>query len=224
MSRITRVTPALLWHYTVGGHWFQIEASGYIDVARDLVPVGERPAAWFSANQEWEPTIRRGLMQADGTPVPWAEGKPAVMTKEEMHRTMRGLWRIGVRPDVAPVDWDTFCRTSGIDALMALALVQAGQELGADPADWFCSFHRVPAGEWQRVEFWFMNRWNPVAGYGDVTPHTLTAEIEARSDVRDARAGRGKAWRPTTPQYPHSGRPHRGRPDRLEDRYPEDFQ
>jgi hypothetical protein len=105
--------PAILWHYTVGRFLPLIVQDGIIKADTGMVPKGERPAVWFSANQTWEETANKMHMTPFG---------PTFGTRETTHKLAGGLVRIGVHPDTAPYGWSAFVRLSGIKIGMARGL------------------------------------------------------------------------------------------------------
>jgi len=168
-------TPPDRWHYTVGVKWELIEKSGVIKQATSGIPKGERPAVWFSTRQDWEPTATKGaLPKAVFDQVDPKTGEAIIDMKklarheltqysfEEMRRELKGMYRIGVTGTAAPHSWSDFVQLSGVDRVIAAALVSTAKERGADPEDWWCSFDPVPKSEWRSVEILFQGKWEPV--------------------------------------------------------------
>jgi hypothetical protein len=114
---------------------------------------GEKPAVWFSSNEQWEPTANMPLRRADGT--------TTASTKDATHLLGGGLARIGVVPEAAPHDWEAYKRLSGVTAKRAREIYKAGVAQGARPAEWFASFEPVPRSKWLGIEVWDGQKWGP---------------------------------------------------------------
>lgn len=142
------------WHYTTGDKFAQIVESGEIRPAKRGVPKGERPAVWFSINQEWEPTANKLSLKPDGTLVS--------LTKHQTFELANGLARIGVASETAPHDWAEFKQLSRVRSDMARSLYQAALQQGSKPSWWFVSFDSVPRSKWIAVEIWGGSRWERV--------------------------------------------------------------
>ena len=136
----------LIWHYTAVHRIADILRCGYVDVARLHVVPPEKPLAWFSADQDWERTVRKlaplGSMQ-------------------EMLRVGIKLYRIGVLPEAAPLNWTAIRKQSGMSGKTVHLLLQNAKRWGANPWDWYGSFSPVPESQWQAVEI-FKNGWEKV--------------------------------------------------------------
>ena len=150
MKTMTRGKPEVLWHYTKGMCMPSILREGQIRVASGQCEPNERPAVWFSANQVWEPTVYM---------IGFVNGRQQIITRDEMCDLVGGLFRIGVRPDVAPHNWDDFRRLSGVSAGMASHLKKVGYEVGARISEWFVTFDPVPSEKWVAVESWNGRAW-----------------------------------------------------------------
>jgi hypothetical protein len=134
------------WHYTIWHERMEsIIRSGQVRPAADGVPFGEAPAVWFSANSVWEPTSDK------------VAGMNGSMT--ENAKTGGGLFRIEVAPKVAPYDWSSFRRVSGIDLHVAHRMEIAALRVGSNPADWYVSFRPVLRSDWLAVEHWDGQQW-----------------------------------------------------------------
>lgn len=150
----------IVWHYTVEEKWRQIRASGVIDVARGKVHARERPAAWFSARADYEPTAVKVLLDQH-------TGRRVTLTIEQTERLAGPLVRIGVdRARSAPHDWIAFQALSGCPRAEVRRLDGRARVMGGDPAEWYVSFAPVPASEWLHVEARDPNtkRWHPMTG------------------------------------------------------------
>ena len=145
----------LLWHYTAEHRIGDILRCGYVDVARLHILPPERAIAWFSTDQYWERTVRKAE--------PYG-------SMEEMLRAEVKLYRIGVLPEAAPLNWTAIRKQSGMSAQIANRLAAAARKWGANPLDWYGSFSPVLESQWQAIEV-FKNGWEKL---------TIT-EIQRRS-------------------------------------------
>lgn len=62
------------------------------------------------------------------------------------------LYRIGVLPGAAPLNWTAIRKQSGMSAQIANRLAAAAKDWGANPFDWYGSFSPVLESQWQAVE------------------------------------------------------------------------
>jgi hypothetical protein len=154
MTRRLAVLP--LWHYTTGEHLTEIMRDGCLRPTAILIDPGEHPAVWFSALQDWEPTASKLLVDTETDEVRRA-------TMQEMRKLAGGPVRIGVAHDAAPIDWETFKRTSGISRKSARALEIAAADIGSNPRLWFASFDPVPRERWLALEARNGPRWEPIS-------------------------------------------------------------
>ena len=109
----------------------------------------EKPIAWFSADQVWERTVRKGDV---------GEGYGM---GEMLQRGIR-LYRDRSFPAAAPLNWTAIRKQSGMASEAANHLVAIAKVWGARPFDWYGSFAPVLASDWQAVEYFFGNAWTPV--------------------------------------------------------------
>ena len=131
----------MLWYYTTGQELNEILGLG------ELVPAAidrEKPAVWFSANQDWEPIAN----------MPWREphGASRRLSKDQTFVMGGGLARIGVAPETAPNDWKAFKRLSGISSKAAKEVYNTAVQSGSRPGQWFATFAIVPRQKWLAVE------------------------------------------------------------------------
>jgi hypothetical protein len=65
----------LVYHYTVGGNFTRILASGVILPATEGLLPSQRPVVWFSTNPLWENTVVKGIPVVGGgyVNIGWAE-------------------------------------------------------------------------------------------------------------------------------------------------------
>ena len=140
----------LIWHYTHGQNFPDILKSGYVDIERLYVPSTEKAVAWFSSDQFWENTVRKG-----GTRFSGGYGM------REMVAQGLSLYRIGVLPEAVPLNWTAIRMQSGMSAKMARGMIEVAKKWGANPLDWYGSFAPVPASQWQTVESFDGTKWIP---------------------------------------------------------------
>jgi hypothetical protein len=113
------------------------------------VPIGERPAVWFSSRPTWEPTATKGVIDS-------RTGRRRTATAAEMLRA--GLVRIGV--DASGLStWLEHRQTGGISKADARQLVVAAKQVGANPGDWYVHYGPVAIQWWVRVQRWEADRW-----------------------------------------------------------------
>jgi hypothetical protein len=157
-----KVERTTAWHYTTGRAFISIVEFGWILPATAFVPKGEKPAVWFSLNQDWEQTANKGGLEEDGT--------RRTLTREETCERGGGLVRFGVAVEAVPCDWNGFKKRSGIRPETARCLAARGRACGADPNEWRVSFEPVPREQWVAVDVWdrATGAWVRVAGNGGV--------------------------------------------------------
>ena len=82
--------PILAWHYTLGVHLLRILESGYV-LPQDTpdTPVVECPVAWFSLNQQHDPSALKSIL---------VNGKPQPPTLAVMRQLGNGVYRLGISP------------------------------------------------------------------------------------------------------------------------------
>lgn len=131
----------IAWHYTVGLHWPSIVREGAIRLATLHVPVGERPAVWFTTSTSYESTARKGHRTL---------GLLSVLDTALM---CGGLYRIGVALDET-VELGAYLRKSGIKAGAYRRLVASAVQMGTPnpEACWRVSFAPLAASKWISVQ------------------------------------------------------------------------
>ena len=134
----------LIWHYTTEHAIANILRCGYVDVARLFVVPPEKAVAWFSADQFWERTVRKLA--------------PPYGSMQDMLRKGIKLYRIGVLPEAAPLNWTAIRKQSGMSGKTGRRLVDNAKRWGSNPWDWYGSFSPVLESKWQAVET-FKNGW-----------------------------------------------------------------
>lgn len=84
----------LLWHYTTFHKFKAIDVDGLIKPSTVGLLPGERPVVWFSANQTWDATANKSVIERNG--------RRHSLTREGTHLVSGGLIRIGVEPKDPP--------------------------------------------------------------------------------------------------------------------------
>jgi|HubBroStandDraft_4_1064222.scaffolds.fasta_scaffold49897_2 hypothetical protein len=131
-----------LYHYTVGDYMLKILASGVILPATKLVPKGERPIVWFSSNPVWEPTARKGDPRTRRS-----------FSKDETRERCHGLYRFTIDSEQTPVHaWKKLRLLSKMNPKVADGLESVAREDGANPDEWYGTFHAVERTKWTAVE------------------------------------------------------------------------
>ena len=143
--------PSFAWHYTTGERLRSIINSGAIIPTTAKVPPHEKPVAWFSTSDVWEPTATK-------FPAPGKLGQ--LMTAQ----AQGGLARIQVPASAAPHRIQDLPRLAGTTPEDWLGLLLAGLELGSDPSTWRFSLAPVPVALFREVEFFDFatDRWHAV--------------------------------------------------------------
>lgn len=145
----------LAWHYTVGVKLNSILADGLLRTTDVLIEQGERPALWFSLNQDWEPTANKLCLTPTGELMP--------LDRDGTERVGHGLFRFGVDPAVTPLmTWRDFTRKRGITSKVVEALEAVGRDQGSDPDDYLVSFVPVGRYQWVTLEVCYRGEWCPV--------------------------------------------------------------
>ncbi len=143
--------PESIYHYTTGLKLRSIINSGHIKPTTAKLELHEKPVAWFSTQDQWEPTCTK-------VPVPGMQGQ--IMTAQ----AQGGLVRITVPGTSAPYIFPQLPLIAGTKPSVCIGLLLAGLELGSDPDTWRFTPTPVPTALFREVEFYdFANdRWMAV--------------------------------------------------------------
>jgi len=133
--------PPALFHYTTGLKLLSIINSGYITPTTAKIEPHEKPVAWFSTQDQWEPTCTK-------VPIPGKAGQ--IMTAKAQH----GLVRITVPATSAPYTFQQLPFVAGTSCQACVGLLLAGLELGSDPNTWRFTPTPVPSAFFRDVEFY----------------------------------------------------------------------
>ena len=133
--------PEKIFHFTTGQKLKHIINSGCIRPSTARIQPHEKPVAWFSTQDQWEPTATK-------CPVPGLAGQ--VMTA----RAQGSLVRITVPGTCAPYVFPQLPLIAGTKPSVCIGLLVAGLELGSDPDTWRFTPEPVPVTLFQHVEFY----------------------------------------------------------------------
>ena len=140
--------PEHVFHFTTGLKLKQIINSGAIKPTTAKIDAHEKPVAWFSTQDQWEPTATK-------VPIPGMQGQ--IMTAQ----AQGGLVRITVPGTSAPYVFPQLPMIAGTKPTVCMGLLLAGLELGSDPGTWRFTPAPVPTALFREVEFYDFasNRW-----------------------------------------------------------------
>ena len=140
--------PEHAFHFTTGTKLRQIINSGAIKPTTAKIELHEKPVAWFSTQDQWEPTATK-------VPIPGMAGQIATA------QAQGGLVRITVPGTCAPFGFPQLPLIAGTKPSVCIGLLLAGLELGSDPDTWRFTPTPVPTALFREVEFYdFANdRW-----------------------------------------------------------------
>jgi hypothetical protein len=133
--------PENIYHYSTGLKLRSIINSGAIKPTTAKIETHEKPVAWFSTQDQWEPTATK-------VPIPGMHGQIATA------QAQGGLVRITVPGTCAPYVFQQLPLIAGTKPSVCLGLLVAGLELGADPDTWRFTPTPVPIALFREVEFY----------------------------------------------------------------------
>jgi len=132
--------PENIYHYTTGLKLRSIINSGAIKPTTARSEPHEKPVAWFSTQDQWEPTATK-------VPIPGMHGQIATA------QAQGGLVRITVPGTCAPYVFPQLPLIAGTKPSVCIGLLIAGLELGSDPGTWRFTPTPVPTALFREVEF-----------------------------------------------------------------------
>ena len=137
-----------IYHYTTGLKLKQIINSGHIRPSTAHVPSNEKPVAWFSTQDQWEPTCTKASI-------------PGKLGQLMTAKAQGGLVRITVPGTCASYVFPQLPLIAGTKTSVCIGLLIAGLELGSCPDTWRFTPTPVPTALFREVEFYdFANdRW-----------------------------------------------------------------
>jgi hypothetical protein len=133
--------PDVLYHYTTGLNLRSIINAGAIRPTTAKIEPHEKPVAWFSTQDRWEPTCTK-------VPIPGMQGQIATA------QAQGGLVRITVPGTCAPYIFSQLPLIAGTTPRACFGLLIAGLELGSDPDTWRFTPTPVPTAMFREVEFY----------------------------------------------------------------------
>ena len=133
--------PEHIYHYTTGLKLRQIINSGAIQPTTAKIEPHEKPVAWFSTQDRWEPTCTK-------VPIPGMQGQIATA------KAQGGLVRITVPGTCAPYIFAQLPLIAGTTPSVCIGLLLAGLELGSDPDTWRFTPTPVLTAMFRDVEFY----------------------------------------------------------------------
>ena len=143
-----------LFHYSKACHLNSICSEGVIRLATAGV-IYDRPAAWFSTREDYEPTACIGR---------FVRGQLKPMSRDEMAAIPPfNPVRIEVKPEFCPFDWEAFKQLSGISPKLARALEIIARQQKANPKDWYASFVPIGVESWLAISYYFKGAWREVS-------------------------------------------------------------
>jgi hypothetical protein len=132
--------PRTIHHFTTGQKLKQIINSGAIEPTIAKIEPHEKPVAWFSTQEQWEPTCTKVAI-------------PGIQGQIETARAQGGLVRITVPGTAAPYVFTQLPLIAGTKPSVCIGLLIAGLELGSDPDTWRFTLRPVPTALFREVEF-----------------------------------------------------------------------
>lgn len=142
--------PSPVYHYTTGDRLLGILASGEIRPATAHVAPPEIPAVWLSTADVWERSATKGVIE---------DGIRRQASLPELVLICGCLVRI----EIDPVRVDLIPNHQLQSALhipdsVFRRLLDAGEEMGADPREWLALESAIPLAAFRRVEIAFETR------------------------------------------------------------------
>ena len=133
--------PDVIYHYTTGLKLRSIINSGAIKPTTAKIEPHEKPVAWFSTQDQWEPTCTK-------VPIPGMQGQI------ETAKAQGGLVRITVPGTCAPYIFPQLPLIAGTKPSVCIGLLIAGLELGSDPDTWRFTPEPVFTSLFREIEFY----------------------------------------------------------------------
>ena len=140
--------PEDIYHHTTGMKLLQIINPGQIKPTSAKIEPHEKPVAWFSTQDQWEPTDTK-------VPIPGTQGQ--IKTA----KAQGGLVRITVPGTCAPYVFPQLPLIADTKPTVCIGLLLAGLEFGSDPDTWRFTPTPVPTALFREVGFYDFasNRW-----------------------------------------------------------------
>ena len=141
-----------LWHYSKAGHLEEIFEAGTLNLATIGVPANERPALWLSSN----PFIERTAY-------------PSKMTLAELEDSAYQPVRFLLNPKsveagtVKLVSWKKHRQKGRMIPQHAKDLEKVARSVGANCADWWCSYQPISVECFLHVDIMKGGKWELLA-------------------------------------------------------------
>ena len=147
-------TPLLAWHYTLGVHLLRILENGYI-LPQDSpeTPAVECPVAWFSLNQDHDPSALKRIL---------VNGVPQAPTLAVMKQLGNGVYRLGISPR-SLLGGEALRREARINKARWAELNKQAKACGANVAQWYGAIDPVAASDCVIERLGDDGRWTRVA-------------------------------------------------------------
>lgn len=139
-----------IFHYTIREKLDFILQDGFIKQATARVPKGVKCFVWFSTNPDWEETASKTA---------YAGNQRFMLNKTGTYILSRGLVRIEVAAESAPLSWEDYCEISGESKKALNALRKEAYRIGSSPSDWRCSLDSIPKEKFVAIEYWNGTAW-----------------------------------------------------------------
>ena len=133
--------PEYIYHYTTGLKLRSIINSGAIKPTTAKIEPHEKPVAWFSTQDQWEPTCTKASI-------------PGKLGQLMTAKAQGGLVRITVPGTCASYVFPQLPLIAGTKPSVCIGLLIAGLELGSDPDTWRFTPTPVPTALFREVEFY----------------------------------------------------------------------
>ncbi|MBN3852833.1 hypothetical protein G3N59_05515 [Paraburkholderia sp. Ac-20340] len=127
----------IAWHYTTAQCFRGIEETGGLLPSAPHMLDAEKPLLWFSVNQHWEQSARRG----------WTEnGKRRLLSLEEMILHFGALYRFGMHELRTAIGERQIRRLGRIRPGTWDQMIKNALAMGSDPNEWRACSAFVPIG------------------------------------------------------------------------------
>jgi hypothetical protein len=136
------------FHYTTELRLIEIIESGKIMLATAGIEKREKPCAWVSTNPYWEHSATKSHL---------INGIFKSLTFEEQ-LNIDGCARIEVKP-IGLYKWGKLIHKIRMEKNIALALEEAGLEMGGQPLDWHGSLYPIGIDRWIKAEIYRNSQW-----------------------------------------------------------------
>lgn len=128
----------LAWHYTTGKKNELITQSGVLRPTDIGVRFPELPILWFSRNQRFEMSARKGILTAYGT--------YRAATVAELYEHGDGLFRYGYPADCL-LGAHQLREAASMSPPAWKQLVKSAEHMGASPRDWMGTVAEIPVDQ-----------------------------------------------------------------------------